>query len=251
MNSAAQHARVERFRELHRPGKPLLLPNAWDAASARTLAGSGFQAIGTTSYGVALSAGKPDADGQTRAETLSLARTLARLDVLATVDIEAGFSDDAEAVADLAGELARLGIAGINIEDGAGDGGLRNLDLAAAKIRAIKEAVPQLFVNARTDSYWLAGGDGDLDETLKRCRAYRDAGADGVFVPLLGGLDAIREVTSSIDAPLNVLHQPDGPRTAELAAAGVARISSGSHLFRTAMAAMTDAMAAIGRGDVS
>ena len=246
----SQHAnRVDEFRRLHQSGSPLLLPNAWDLASARMLIASGYQAIGTTSRGVAYAAGKPDAAGKTRDETLILAQDLAGLDCLITVDVEAGFTNDQADVVDLARELASIGVVGINIEDGSPAGGLRPTMETVGKIRAIKNAVPDLFINARTDSYWVTDGAGDLGETLARAQAYAEAGADGIFVPSLGNLDAITQVTSTITAPLNILHQAGGPNVETLAAAGVARISSGSFLFRTAMAAIATTMAAIKRGD--
>src|SRR5262245_6566479 len=114
------------FAALHRPGDPLILPNAWDVASAAALVRSGFRAIGTTSLGVAAAAGIPDGAGAARAETLALARRLAGIECLLTVDIEGGFSDDPGAVADLATELYELGAAGVNVEDGRADGTLRS-----------------------------------------------------------------------------------------------------------------------------
>src|SRR5579875_3746635 len=111
------------FRALHVPGHPLLLPNAWDFASAAVLAQQGFTAIGTTSLGVAAAAGLPDAAGLARAETLALAERLTRLDCLISIDIEGGFSEEPAAVADLAEQLARFGVAGVNVEDGRGGGG--------------------------------------------------------------------------------------------------------------------------------
>lgn len=110
--------RFEAFRALHRPGRPLFLPNAWDRASAAALAARGFPAIGTTSLGVAAAAGLPDAAGATRETTLWLARDLVRLPVLVSVDIEGGFGPTPEDVAELAADLERLGVAGVNIEDG-------------------------------------------------------------------------------------------------------------------------------------
>ncbi|MEU8261794.1 isocitrate lyase/phosphoenolpyruvate mutase family protein [Micromonospora sp. NPDC048999] len=174
--------RAAAFHALHRPGRPLLLPNAWDHSSAAALAARGHSAIGTTSLGVAAVGGKPDAAGATRAENLDLARRLRDLPVLLTVDIEGGFSDDPAAVADYVAELAALGVVGVNVEDGRPDGSLAPPELAAAKIAAVKDAVPGLFVNARTDAWWLDVPEPRY-EALLRARAYREAGADGLFVP--------------------------------------------------------------------
>ncbi|WP_406069838.1 isocitrate lyase/phosphoenolpyruvate mutase family protein [Micromonospora sp. NBC_01638] len=224
------------FRALHHTGRPLLLPNAWDHASAAGLAARGHRAIGTTSLGVAAAAGRPDGTGATAAETLSLARRLAKLPVLLSVDIEAGFSDDPAAVAGYVAELAGLGVVGINLEDGRADGTLADPEDTADKVAAVKAAVPGLFVNARTDTWWL-GVDDPLPQTLARARAYQAAGADGIFVPGTVDLATLRVLTQRIDAPVNALYQPGGPGLTELGGAGVARVSTGSLLFRAALAA--------------
>lgn len=152
---------------------PLFLPNAWDYASAAALVHAGYPVIGTTSLGVAASAAKADASGETREETVELTRRLAHLRVMVTVDIESGFSDDAEQVADLAEELADAGAVGINVEDGRPDGTLASVDLHCAKIAAIKARTPDLFVNARTDTFWNAepGAPPATTETLRRASA--------------------------------------------------------------------------------
>jgi 2-methylisocitrate lyase-like PEP mutase family enzyme len=221
------------FKDLHRPGDPLLLPNAWDAVTGAALAAAGFEAIGTTSLGVAAAVGKRDAAGDTWEETLALARRLVTLDCHVTVDFEGGFSDDPEEVAE---RVAGLGpVAGINLEDGHG-----NVDRHARKIAAVKARTPDIFVNARTDTHWLR--DGDLDDAIARCRRYVDAGADGVFVPGLPRED-IEAFVAAVPAPLNVLYAPGN-----LAELGVARISTGSLLFRTALQATVNAAIAL-RGE--
>ncbi|WP_406080028.1 isocitrate lyase/phosphoenolpyruvate mutase family protein [Micromonospora sp. NBC_00858] len=224
------------FRALHHAGRPFLLPNAWDHASAAALAARGHPAIGTTSLGVAAAAGRPDGVAATGAETLALARRLARLPVLLTVDVEAGFADDPAAVAGYVTELAGLGAVGINLEDGRADGTLADPECIADKIAAVKAAVPDLFVNARTDTWWLGVAD-PLPQTLARARTYRAAGADGIFVPGTVDLPTLRVLTERIDAPLNALYQPGGPGLDEFGRAGVARVSTGSLLFRAALAA--------------
>ncbi|GAA3715422.1 isocitrate lyase/phosphoenolpyruvate mutase family protein [Nonomuraea antimicrobica] len=216
------------FRDLHRPGDPLLLPNAWDYGSAAFLAAHGFPAIGTTSLGVAAVHGRPDAAGATKAETIELAETIGGLGVLVTVDLEGGFSDDPGEVSDLVACLAGLGVAGVNLEDGRPDGTLRPIGLHQRIIEAAKGH--GVFVNARTDTYWLKTGD-----TLERVRAYGHA--DGIFVPGLSDPGEIAAVVASTPLPLNVLHQPGGPSLARLAAAGVARVSTGSLLYRAALRA--------------
>jgi 2-methylisocitrate lyase-like PEP mutase family enzyme len=223
------------FAELHVPGDPLLLPNAWDHATAAALAAAGFKAIGTTSLGVAAAIGVPDGASETKQATLDLAKSLVHLPVPISVDAEHGFSEDPQAVAEYAQRLEALGVAGINLED-------RNQDAAhhADVIAAVKQSTT-LFVNARTDTHWLGDGTG----TEERCRIYIDAGADGIFVP--GVRDGI-EALANLGAPLNVLFLP-GMTVERLAAQGVARISTGSLLYRRAIGAATEAAKAIRDGE--
>jgi 2-methylisocitrate lyase-like PEP mutase family enzyme len=230
---------VTAFGDRHRPGRPLVLPNAWDFASAAALVDAGFAVIGTTSLGVAVANGRPDAAGETRADTVALVRRIKDLPCQVTVDIEAGFGDPAG----VAAEVAALGAVGVNIEDGLGP-----LDDQVAAIAAVKAAVPDLFVNARTDTHWLHDAP-DLDDTLRRLTAYVAAGADGVFVPGLAAPDDVRRVVAEVDAPLNVLALAGGQTVTELAALGVARISTGSLLFRAAIgAAVATARSVAGNG---
>ncbi len=235
------------FRALHHGDHPLLLPNAWDHASAAALAAAGFAAVGTTSLGVAAANGLPDASGAARAETVALARLLGHLSCPVTVDVEAGFSDDPADVADLAAELAAAGAAGINIEDGRPGATLADPARQAELIRAVTERVPGLFVNARVDTYWL--GAGDPAGTLARAEVYLAAGADGIFVPGLADEDVVAGLVADVAAPLNVLYQPGTHTVARLAELGVRRISTGSLLFRTALGAAVDAAVAIRDGE--
>ncbi len=239
-------ARFEQFSALHRPGAPLFLPNAWDHASAAALARSGFAAIGTTSLGVAAAAGKPDAAGGTRAETLQLALGLAHLPAMISVDIEGGFSTDPGEVAGLARELARAGIVGVNLEDGRPDGTLAEVGAQCELISAIKAAAPELFVNARVDTYWLTGAAADTDH---RTAAYQEAGADGLFVPGLQDEKAISALVGAIGVPLNILHSPGRLGLRHLGELGVSRVSSGSLLFRTAVHSAVEAALALARGE--
>jgi 2-methylisocitrate lyase-like PEP mutase family enzyme len=222
------------FKDLHVPGDPLLLPNAWDHASAAALARAGFPALGTTSLGVAAAVGKRDATDATREETVALVRRIAHLDAFITVDLEDGFSDDPQAVAHLAQELEALGAAGINLEDQLHNG-------LEAKIAAVKQST-SLFVNARTDTHWLKR---EQDTTTARLNAYVEAGADGVFAPGLTDLHGIEQLASAVAAPLNVLFSNTLP---QLASAGVARVSTGSALYRVALGAATQAAQSIRDG---
>lgn len=239
------HASV--FAALHHGAGPFVLPNAWDVASALLLAEAGFPAIGTTSLGVTAAAGLPDGAGAGRELTVALARQLVRrLPMPLTVDIEGGYSDNPAVVADLAAELADLGVAGVNLEDGRPDGQLRRLDEHAAIIHSVAVASPSLFINARTDTYWLQVGSANerLDETIRRLVAYREAGASGAFVPGLSDLAHTATVAEAVALPLNILWHPNVDLSA-LATAGVARVSTGSALYRHALtAALTVADAA-------
>ncbi|MFJ2257029.1 isocitrate lyase/phosphoenolpyruvate mutase family protein [Streptomyces sp. NPDC087844] len=235
---------------------PLLLPNAWDHASAAALAAQGFAAIGTTSLGVAAAAGLRDGSAATRDASLALALALGQGPFLLSVDAEGGFSDDPAEVAEVARELAAVGAVGINLEDGRADGTLAPVELHAAKITAVKAAVPGLFVNARTDTLWLGDGDGDGDgggrgrgrETIRRLDAYQLAGADGVFVPGLGDPARIAGLVKALDVPLNILYSPKGPPLPDLAELGVRRVSLGSLLYRRALGAALEAAALIRAG---
>jgi 2-methylisocitrate lyase-like PEP mutase family enzyme len=223
------------FHALHHGDRPLLLPNAWDFASAAALHAAGFAAIGTTSLGVAATNGLPDGEGATRAETATLARRIVGLPVPITVDIESGFGAD---LGELAAELAEIGVAGVNIEDGRPGGTLADPDDQAKLVRAFKQGAPELFVNARVDTYWLSL---EHESTVSRALRYVDAGADGIFVPGLQTEHDIVDVVAKVPVPLNVLPSLDLERLAEL---GVRRVSTGSLLFRAALhAAVTTAKA--------
>jgi len=232
------------FLALHRTGDPLLLPNAWDLASAAALVQAGFAAIGTTSLGVAAAHGLPDGTGRARAQTVALTRRLRGLRCPVTVDIEAGFSEDPAEVAALAVELAQLGAVGINIEDGRPQGTLADPGHQAELIAAVKQSAPGLFVNARVDTYW-SGMDAVPAGTVARAARYLAAGADGIFVPGPDRDDHIRELVAAIAAPVNILFLPHKHTLARLTELGVRRISTGSLLFRVALRAAVDAAVAI------
>jgi 2-methylisocitrate lyase-like PEP mutase family enzyme len=240
--------RAAEFLAAHHGPRPLLLPNAWDHASAAALAAAGFTAIGTTSLGVAAARGLPDGAAATRDLTVGLARTLAALPALITVDVEGGFSDDPEEVAALAATLADLGVVGVNLEDGRPDGTLRDPGVHVALVAAIKARRPDLFVNARTDSYWL-GTARPLETALARAERYLEAGADGIFVPGAVEADDIRTLAEEIEAPLNVLCAPGRLNLDELAALGVARVSTGSLLYRAAISAAVDTAVQVREGN--
>ncbi|MFH0516020.1 isocitrate lyase/phosphoenolpyruvate mutase family protein [Streptomyces sp. M41] len=227
------------FADLHHRDEPLLLPNAWDHASARALAAQGFAAIGTTSLGTAAARGLPDGASATREETLRLASALGSEPFLLSVDAEDGYSEDPDETGEFARQLQAAGAVGINLEDRLGSPALH-----AAKIAAVKSAAPGLFVNARADTYWLGTGEGTLD----RLDAYQQAGADCVFVPGLTEPGAIAALVKHLAVPLNILYSPAGPALPHLADLGVRRVSLGSLLYRRALGAALETVADIRQG---
>ncbi len=231
------------FKELHHGDRPLLLPNAWDVPSALALLACGFTAVGTTSFGVASSLGRPDGSRSTKEANLGLAAALRPLDCYLSIDIEDGYTEDASQVADYVG---RLHADGINIEDST-DGKLIDPQRHAAKVRAIKQHSPELFVNARVDTYWF-GQDATVASTVDRASQYAEAGADGIFVPGAADPDLLRELTAAIPLPVNVLAIP-GVSLQELAALGVRRVSTGSLPYRAAIHAAAQAAVAIRDGN--
>ena len=233
---------VPSFAELHHRDLPLLLPNAWDVPSALAFVDAGFEAVGTTSFGVASSHGRPDGARATREANTALARALSTLDCHLSMDVEDGYSDDPEEVA---GYVATLPVAGVNIEDSTAE---RLVPPAAyaAKVAAVKRRCPGVFVNARVDTYWL-GQDATVESTVDRAARYVDAGADGVFVPGATEPDVLRQLTAAIPVPVNVLAMP-GRSLVELARLGIRRVSTGSLPYRAAMHAATEAVLAVREG---
>ncbi len=232
---------AQRFLAMHHGSAPLVLPNAWDAGSARVLEQVGFAALATTSAGIAFSLARPDGS-LTRAEALEhAAQIIAAVDCPVTVDLEAGYGEHATDVAATVSAAAAAGAVGANIEDARpGPGaGLFTPDAAAARLEAARDAAPAgtFVLNARIDSY-LAPVDDALDDSLARAERYVAAGADCIFVPGVDDAEDIRRLASAIDAPLNVVAGLTGasPDVAALGALGVARVSVGGSLARAALA---------------
>lgn len=230
------------FADLHHSEKPLLLPNAWDVATALAFADAGYPAIGTTSMGIAASTGHPDGRGASQDATARLAEALETVHAFISIDIEDGYADDPEQVASF---IDPLPVAGINIEDSSHDQLLDPRHLAD-KVAAIKARRPDVFVNARVDTYWL-NQDADIDTTVHRANTYLIAGADGIFVPGATDHDTLRTLAAAINAPLNVLAVP-GTSLTELGKLGVRRVSTGSLPYRTAIQAALDTARAVREG---
>ena len=217
------------------------MPNAWDVGSARILASMGFEAIATTSSGHAASLGRMD-QRVTLEELLSHVNALVRaVEVPVSVDAERCFADDADGVATTVEEIAATGAAGISIEDYDTRSGMDSLDVAVQRVEAAAGAarVAGMVLTARAENH-LYGVD-DIDDTIDRLVAYRDAGADVVYAPGLTDLGQIRRVVESTRAPVNVLALPTGPAVGELGEAGVRRVSTGGALTFAAYGAMAEA----------
>ena len=224
------------FRRLHGPGQLLVLPNAWDAGSARLIEACGASAIATTSAGLAWARGYPDGDTLPPPILAATVREIVRvLAVPLTVDIEGGYSADPRAVGEVVAAVVAAGAVGINVEDGSAPPELLCAKIAESK-RAAARAGVDLFVNARTDVFLkgLVPPERAVTETIERACRYRAAGCDGVFVPGLRDAQAIREVAGAIELPLNVMVLPKLPLVPALRQLGVRRVSAGSAIAQAA-----------------
>jgi 2-methylisocitrate lyase-like PEP mutase family enzyme len=243
--TTSQREKAELFRNLHIGGEVLVLPNAWDVASARIVEEAGAAAVATTSAGVAWSLGAPDGDQLSRDRALDLvARIAEAVRAPVTADIESGFGADAQGVAETIEGVIAAGAVGVNLEDSVLTAGprLRPSQEQAERIAAARQAADAtgipLFLNARVDTYLFEIGDPDgrLGETLERAAAYVAAGADGIFIPGVTDLDLIGELAGATSTPLNVMAGPGSPTVGELAQRGVARVSIGPAIARVAYA---------------
>lgn len=253
-----QIARAERFHQLHAEPRPLVLANAWDAASVRIVEEAGAQAIGTTSAGMAWTQGYSDGEQMPIHELLDGCQRICRTaSTPVSVDIERGYGSDAKDTGGLVGALMQLGVVGINIEDGTDPDThiLAHPSILARRIACTRDMARHhglpLFINARIDTYVAAGTETAerLEETRRRALAYIDAGADGIFVPGLADLGEIAHLARALPAPLNIYAgYPGAPSVEALQRAGARRISLGcgpmqavmAHLARIAAEALTE-----------
>jgi 2-methylisocitrate lyase-like PEP mutase family enzyme len=232
--------RRRRFTELHARSEVFLMPNPWDVGSAKLLAGLGFEALATTSAGLAWSIGKEDQQVD-RDELVEHVRAIAdATDLPLNVDSERCFADDPEGVADTVRMIHEAGAAGCSIEDyDPAIGGFDPISAAAERVAAAAEAAHRpddaMVLTARCEHH-LYGVD-DLDDTIERLVAYRDAGADCVYAPGLTDLDQIRAVVVAVGVPVNVLARPGGPSVTEIGSTGARRVSVGGALASTAYGA--------------
>ena len=241
---------------MHRPGAPLLLPNAWDVATARAVVAAGFPVVATTSAGVAASLGYQDQEGAPAEEMLAATARIARsVDVPVTADAEAGYGMQP---AELVAALWNAGAAGCNLEDSDYTAGrLRDPGRQAEWLAGVRTAATaadyQLVINARVDVFlpgFISGaGPGTkkefVAEAVRRAHAYLEAGADCVYPIALWEADALRQFTSEINAPINIMRLPEAPPLAELAALGVARVSWATLLYHEAMPRFEDQLASL------
>jgi 2-methylisocitrate lyase-like PEP mutase family enzyme/nucleoside-diphosphate-sugar epimerase len=255
-HAAEIERRCDVLRSLHRPGTPLLLPNAWDVATARAVAAAGFPVVATTSGGVAAALGYQDQEGAPADEMFAAAARIARsVDVPVTVDAEAGYGMEP---AELVAALWDAGAAGCNLEDSDYTTGrlrepVRHAEWLNAVRKAATEAGYPLVINARIDVFlagFIAGAgagtqEGLVPEAVRRAHAYLEAGADCVYPIVLWEADALRQFSSEFTAPINVTRLPQAPPLPELAALGVARVSWATLLYREAMARFDDQLASL------
>ena len=254
-----QKAKAEAFRQMHDRSRILLLPNAWEAASARIFEAAGFSAVATTSAGVAYTAGYPDGEVIPRDDMVTIVRWIARsVQVPVTADIESGFGGSPREVGDTVRMVIEAGAVGINLEDtihGA-ERQLYDLPLAVERVcaaRAAAEAagVP-IVINGRTDVFLLGIGEkaSRFEHAVQRLNAYREAGADCLYP--MGYLDSqtIAALVKEVDGPINVMGVPGMPPVAELQRLGVARVSTASGPARIAMTATRKLAAELSRNGI-
>ena len=234
-----------RFLALHSGPSPLLLPNPWDEGSARLLTWLGFEALATTSSGMAATRGRLDGSVSRDEVIRHAAAIVAATDLPVSADLENGFGDEPQDVAETVRLALGTGLAGCSIEDFTGrvDGPIYDPALATERITAASEAAHggavRLVLTGRAENYLR--GHPDLSSTIARLQAYQEAGADVLYAPGLTGLDDIRQVVAAVDRPVNVLARPGGPTVAELASVGVARVSVGGALCFAAIGALVKA----------
>ena len=242
-----QNEKASRFRELHQKPGVFLIPNPWDAGSARVLAGLGFEAFATSSGAAAATFGRRDGK-LTRDEALASARAIANAtDLPVSADLESGFGEKPEAAAQTVRMAADAGLVGCSIEDATGDKArpLYELSLATERIAAAVDAARSLSfpftLTARAETF--VRGKPDLDDTVRRLQAYEAAGADVLFAPALPDLAAVRAICSAVSKPVNFMAGIRGKSfsVAELVEAGVKRISFASSLYRAALTGLIEA----------
>lgn len=250
-----QVEKAKTFAALHKKGDPVVLYNIWDAASAIAVAGAGAKAVATGSASVAEAQGYADGEDMPLDFAMRIAaRIAASVEVPFTLDFEGGYTEDLETLEANTAKVIEAGAVGINFEDQiVGAGGLHDIDVQAERIKAIRRAADKagvaLWINARTD-YFIQESDQDkheglMDAALEREEAYRKAGADSFFVPMLKKNELIKRMCEASELPVNIIKVPGVASVEELASLGVARVSFGPVPHRTLMAELADRFKAI------
>ncbi|MGU9937803.1 isocitrate lyase/phosphoenolpyruvate mutase family protein [Empedobacter brevis] len=226
---------VQNFRELHNQDYPLVIANVWDAISAKAAEEAGFLAVGTSSHAIANMLGYEDGQNISFYEMLYIIERISKsTSLLVSADIESGFTEDLEALNDYIEKLVDVGVVGINLEDGNTDEEKRKLSnqlVLETKIKSIKDDLKSkgkdIFINARIDTY-TTKSENTLDETIRRGKLYKEAGADGIFVPLIEDKMEIEKVINEVGLPLNIFITPTLNSYKTISELGIHRISSGN-----------------------
>lgn len=254
-----QKQRAKAFIALHKNKEMLLLPNAWNAGSAKVFEKQGFKAIATSSAGIAYSLGYSDGETIDINDLCVVSKQIAkRINIPLSIDLERGYGNKPEQVKENVRKILETGAVGINIEDGRPDGNLDDLNLQLDKIKAIAKLKKELdlpfVINARTCVYWLNLGNEEekLSLTIERCNAFLEAGADCVFVPGLLGKDTLIDLLANINGPINTIANPVYHDLNDLEQLGVSRLSLGSGPVRSVYAHLIKASNEIlDNGDIS
>lgn len=239
------HDRFDEFRDLHVAGAPLLIPNPWDVGSARILADLGFAALATTSSGFAATLGQLDGTVDRDQVLRHAAAIVAATDLPVSADAENGYADDPAGVAGFVADALGVGLAGCSIEDATRTAAepIYDIELAHDRIAAAADAAHsgprRLVLTARAENYLYDRPD--LADTIARLQRFQEAGADVLFAPGLTRIEDIRDVVTAVDRPVNVLAMRSGPSIAQLAEAGVARVSVGGSFAFAALGALVEA----------
>jgi 2-methylisocitrate lyase-like PEP mutase family enzyme len=242
VKAISQRDLAESFRRSHAGPGILVLPNAWDVATARLVEAAGFAGIATTSAGIAWAYGYPDGERISRTEMIeAVGRIAAAVRLPVTADVEAGYGATPEAAAGTARAVVAAGAVGLNLEDGTADGGLLDVALHVERLHAVRDAgassgVP-LVINARTDAFEVQAWDPArrFAEAVRRANAYRAAGADCLFVPHVSDAATIGRLALEIAGPLNVIAGPPAPPIRDLERLGVRRASLGPRVVQAAL----------------
>ncbi len=230
---------AKKFQELHKKNEMFVLPNVWNAGSAKVFEKEGFSAVATTSAGVAYAMGYPDGEDIGLNDLVNIVKQITkRVDIPVSCDFERGYSDNIKEIKQNAIKLLEAGACGFNIEDGELDGkSITSLDIQIEKIKALVELKKELdvdfVINARTCIFWLNLGEDKINDAIKRCNAYLEAGADCAFIPGVMDRETVEKLVDNINGPVNIILNPKFNDLKELNNIGVRRLSIGSGAVRS------------------